>query len=942
MQTLLKLGLIFLLFHCPDPGVGFPMEENQRIAVTLTLLATHLHMATAHLDVTPSKFIKRAVDNSFGSILNFDPTQEYEQKMWTPGPPDAPLAREIDYSPETEPIVEEYEGFTVTRNNNQASFVELGYVVPTRGAAHLHASVNLKAQYQAIDVVLKIARQLFTEHLFKQGIELATTQSLPSDFPGPRPPSPEHIFTLRHENYIKTYLPYLNHTGNLTGSQAIKAFYYLNPDLQNALVKMYTSWTDQANHRVEFASFDAFMTAQEESQPILSSITEYLMINNGPYPHLRDNMGVSILRQNESFALDLGQLLHRAAQLKLETAAQADLGSALGRSSIHKERLYLPDERVPQFVGDAYKMSPAPSTFKRTSPNPHANVFRQKRFIAMITLGLLAVGALAFSSTVMGAYSVNQLAVIKAQAKASNEATLMTAETVDTLAKNQESMHDTVNFLGEQFIHLHNNLVKHQQLVARHVDSTNHRFDEVANKLNSLQTYVDQEVQALANQVHFLRVAVSLSIHLEEVADQVHRTAALLDSLGHRRVTSAFASSFALQEATRQITLDVAAQGNQLLVQNYGDIFQCEASYTLTSETLDIVVHLPVGRPQERMTLWEFIPYPWSSQGAIASVDHKDNYLAANDDLSLFKGFSPRELASCNKIGRTHICPMGTIFRTSANFKDRKERSPETCLFALYTKDYDKIANNCHMLIYPPYTQVTKVGENTFRIATRDINEGPGTVDCKTGHPQIVTLSENFDISLKAGCTAKILGHYMFAGDALNYEVSTTRTVTLNWDPAVIFGMMDAAPRLRRHADSLVDSLLPSPYTPAPLEAVPSLYNRVYDKLTNPLTGAVSLGAGTAGFLLAVVALLLICGCCCGSKKKGDRLLDRVSSSLGGSLITAAGMLVPGGHQGHYSPRPTSRGLRRSNPLLTVSPASRSSRLSIQNHSNQEATAEQV
>ena len=152
----------------------------------------------------------------------------------------------------------------------------------------------------------------------------------------------------------------------------------------------------------------------------------------------------------------------------------------------------------------------------------------------------------------------------------------------------------------------------------------------------------------------------------------------------------------------------------------------------------------------------------------------------------------------------------------------------------------------------------------------------------------------------------------------------------------------DAAPMLRRHADSLVDSLLPSSYTPAPLEAVPSLYNRVYDKLTNPLTGAVSLGAGTAGFLLAVVALLLICGCCCGNKKKGDRLLDRVSSSLGGSLITAAGMLVPGGHQGHYSPRPTSRGLRRSNPLLTVSPASRSSRLSLQNQSNQEATAEQV
>ena len=124
----------------------------------------------------------------------------------------------------------------------------------------------------------------------------------------------------------------------------------------------------------------------------------------------------------------------------------------------------------------------------------------------------------------------------------------MTAETVDTLADHQEKIHNRVNGLGNCLFELHKQFLQQQQLVARDVDSTNHRFNEVANEVNSLQMSVNKQVQDLAVQVHFLRVAVSLSIHLEEVADQVHQTAALLDSLGHRRVTSAFASSFPLQE----------------------------------------------------------------------------------------------------------------------------------------------------------------------------------------------------------------------------------------------------------------------------------------------------------------------------------------------------------------------------------------------------------
>ena len=67
----------------------------------------------------------------------------------------------------------------------------------------------------------------------------------------------------------------------------------------------------------------------------------------------------------------------------------------------------------------------------------------------------------------------------------------MTAETVDTLVDHQEKIHKTVNGLGNCLFELHKQLMQQQELVARDVDSTNHRFNEVAKKVNSLQMYVD-------------------------------------------------------------------------------------------------------------------------------------------------------------------------------------------------------------------------------------------------------------------------------------------------------------------------------------------------------------------------------------------------------------------------------------------------------------------
>ena len=847
MKGLKFLILIFLCCHSPTVDLASASSPVTNIFFTLAILnAAH----TSPVITKPPKVPSGSPSWDWSQFDYFDLTSSFGIQQDS-GPEHSHTSTQLPGIQET---YDRGLGFNITHTGYKASFQEIGTVVPTRGFAHIQSEIDLETQYRAVDVVVRLARQLFSTHLEKQGVLLHEEELVPTDVPLPMPPKPEEIFTLRNNNFLQLYIK--GSPANITGEELLHSYYYLAPELRHTLVQSFKTWSSESDG---FPTFSSYLYAINPE--FVNDCISYLTHHDGPFPHLKQNLGISLFNMNgEAFSLDLGQLLHRAAQLKLETAAQADLGRSLGQTSIHAEALYQGDREIPSW-STPHLMSPNPRILRpNQSPNPRANIYRTKRFIVMLAAGLLAVGALALTGTILGAYSVDQLALVNARV---------------------ESHEAKTSFAQEK-------LRSNQLLIARRVDRMENQIKNVTKVIDELSSFVDSSIADLQDQVKFMRIAMSLQIHMEEIADEIHRTTAMIDALAHKRVTSGFASSYALHRTMKQIMNDAAQQGNVLLIDNYGDVFQCDASFILNKGRLRISVHIPMGRNEEKMSLWSFVPYPFTGyDGSIVSLDSDHRMLAVNTDLSLFRGFSQDELDRCNRMGTTYICPTGTILRSGPLNQQMLSKDPDLCLYAMYSKAFDLLPAVCQLSVTPPKTTVARLTHDTFRVATQA--SGFGSVRCGVSKaPVPFVLSHNFDIQLEPDCTASFLSFHIFGGDLLQYPVELVRTVYLDWDPAFAVNLVNAGPRLARHASSLASSLMKGEFLPNALHPEQSLTDLIANTALDPVSSVIGASTGPLGLILAVVALCLaLCGCCCCQASRSKAVRRMADNVYGSALLLA-------------------------------------------------------
>ena len=720
-------------------------------------------------------------------------------------------------------------GYTLVRSANKAHFYSVGSIIPTRGYAHLQSTINLRAQYEATNRALLLARSLFIHQLARNNITLEpNTMDIDPSIPIPPPPRPEEIFTLRGKNYIREYL--LDPAHNMDGEQILHSFYYLSPLLRAQVVEAYGDFTSQdATQSKYIPVWTHFLRAHRSS--LVKTLQQYLSEHDGPYPHIQQNPNTVIFNNtNEGYSLDFGQLLHRAATIRLETAAQADLTRKLGETSIHAEHLYQGDQEVKTIQQNSITDMSWDEIehhyhLKGMSPNPLFPHSRHTRAIALLTIGLITTvfTLLTTSATVMGIYSVDQLNRIEAQ-----------------ITNQRQQM----------------------GLVTRAIDHGGQDLLKVVDSLTNLTMELAQEIKEVKETVRLIRVGMALALHLDEVADEVHRTAAMMDALAHQRISSSFASSYALHRTTKLLIKDAKKQNNVLLIDTYGDVFQCQASFILRRGFLHVFVHIPMGRPNERMDLWKFEPYPFTGhEGGISQIDSEGIILAANNDLTLFQGFTDTDLSQCQRFATTHVCQAGTILRTAQHL-DRLEnvdRDPAVCLFSLFSKRHHLLAKACHVKIGSPRTLVSRIGHDTFRVATQQ--DGVATINCGQKFPPTTfQLSNNFDVQLHPACSISFLSYYMFGGDILRFDIEVNRTIWINWDPAVALQVEDAKAKFVAHAERLKKSLLSGgvPFLPETLSPVEDTLDYLTSARFTPVRSIINFFLGSSGFIVAIIVLGLL------------------------------------------------------------------------------------
>ena len=779
-------------------------------------------------------------------------------------------------------------GFSTVVTSHAAQFTHVGSVMPTRGAAHLQSSINVRAQYEMADKALGVARKLFTAHLASLGIMLPDDEIYSTGNPPvPAPPRPEEIFTLRNENYIRTYTQ--GDASKFTALQAFKAFHYICPELRQQLLAAWNNWAviDKQVY-TQAKEFNTFMT--NHHMDLMNQIRTYLEENNGPHPHIRQNQGLSIFNvSQENFALDFGQLLHKASSIKLQAAAQLDLTAKVGESTIFEGRLYQEDvatniHQVTQNEAlSKYGMTPDNPFGSQMSPNPTYAKLRDKRLAVAVLMGLVSVIGLTTASTVMGSYSISQLRKLD-----------------DQLHKQDQKI----------------------DIVTRQVETNAGHIQRLYNQIQAMEHDLFKEITQMKHSIRMIRMGQALSHHLDEISSEVQKTSSMLDALASNRVSSAFASSYALHRSTQQLREDAEKLGNQLLIERYGDVFQCEASFRLTAGFLNVYVHIPIGRVRERMSLWSFQPFPFTGyNGSISYIEKKGHYLATNKDRSLFKGFSSEELLQCNKVHKVHVCPAGMILRDTASVEislEHLERSPEMCLFALFHDRTHLVPRVCTLTVAPPTTIISRLNSNTFRVATK--LRGEAKVQCANGGPpEVFPLHRNFDITVATNCHCKFGTFYLFGGDILEVEVKIHKTVTMEWDPAEIFQIDNAEMRFLEHNQRVGRSITDVPWQPEGLVPIPGFLQKYLDVATRPSVIVSNVMMGAAGIFLAVLALFLTCFVYRHNKKEFNSMARNARNSM---FNLAASLHSPAPRQTDPSPRRRTRQRPRSNsfqglPLTT-------------------------
>ena len=124
-----------------------------------------------------------------------------------------------------------------------------------------------------------------------------------------------------------------------------------------------------------------------------------------------------------------------------------------------------------------------------------------------------------------------------------------------------------------------------------------------------------------------------------------------------------------------------------------------------------------------------FIPLPIPVHSEYhALLDISDTVLAIAPSGVIFRTLSAFVLSQCTKLVEYFICHDGNVMHKALLAMQDVTWDNGVCMYALFSQNFDVVANACNVLIMPAQTAVLQLSPHTFHTyAERDFL---GTVQC--------------------------------------------------------------------------------------------------------------------------------------------------------------------------------------------------------------------
>jgi len=206
------------------------------------------------------------------------------------------------------------------------------------------------------------------------------------------------------------------------------------------------------------------------------------------------------------------------------------------------------------------------------------------------------------------------------------------------------------------------------------------------------------------------------------------------------------------------------------------DIFSMPMSYLYDLEKgqFEFIVHIPLTRKEQVLSMHEFLPFPMTltnDRTRVAIPRTGERNILAFNKANEYQILSALELQGCFKLKKVHYCKNRQILRTNWQ---------QSCLSALYIKDHHAASQYCDFQIQPAHEQVFKVKDSEYLVYTsRDITTDR---ECKGRTNDKLNVRGGSTIYVPQGCNVRLEDHVIYGEAATTVGFETPKMLSWSWD----------------------------------------------------------------------------------------------------------------------------------------------------------------
>ena len=281
-----------------------------------------------------------------------------------------------------------------------------------------------------------------------------------------------------------------------------------------------------------------------------------------------------------------------------------------------------------------------------------------------------------------------------------------------------------------------------------------HRIDDF-DQAFATQSRAINDLQSLAEDLAVNQAELATTLSRSEMYDALTMTLNLettniqmaVQALMNHRMPVGILLPTELAEALEALAHQAALHDYVLLANTESDVLQCETSFVTHEHGLTVIVHVPMAKSGDLLTVYQHVPLPYGVQDDLyLTIKPEQDIIAISDDRKTFRTMTSEDLSRCRQLGRQFICDHGNLARMVGGQEE------DSCVYHLFMKNFDQIKKTCPVHLVGPTEGAIAISGTEFII----LSPKPtiGTINCHGFELDQFQVNRITRITLEPGCTA--------------------------------------------------------------------------------------------------------------------------------------------------------------------------------------------